>query len=309
METFEARPSRRRILAWGAGTTLAAAVSTGTPAHAASPRAADTAQALRDLERQHSARLGVFGRNMVTGASVLYRADELFPICSVFKTIAAAAVLRDLDRHGGFLAKRIHYTEKEVTDSGYGPVTGRPENLAHGMTVAELCAAAIEYSDNGAANLILHELGGPTAVTRFCRSIGDRTTRLDRWEPRLNSAEPWRITDTTSPSAVARTYAKLTLGNTLSTDDRRQLTTWLLGNTTSAARFRAGLPKDWTLGDKTGTGDYGTTNDVGIAWTPDHTPVVLAVLATKHDPKAPADEPLIARTAELLAAALVETAR
>ncbi|MEU4213262.1 class A beta-lactamase [Streptomyces sp. NPDC026206] len=304
-QTFGARPSRRAILAFGAGTALATAVSTGGPAYAAPPGEGDLHRRLRGLEREHSARLGVFARNTATGRSVLYRADESFPICSVFKTLVVAAVLRDLDRDGEFLAKRIRYTGKDVARSGYSPVTGTPEHLAGGMTVAELCAAAIDHSDNTAANLLLHELGGPTAVTRLCRSIGDRTTRVDRWEPELNSAEPWRTTDITSPAAIAGTYERLTLGDALGPRDRAQLTRWLLGNTTSGARFGAGLPKDWTLADKTGTGDHGTTNDVGIAWTPDRSPVVLAVLTTKHDAGAPADEPLVARTAELLAAALV----
>ncbi|MCB5906792.1 class A beta-lactamase [Streptomyces pinistramenti] len=306
MRTVETRPNRRTVLALGAGTALAAAVSTGGPAQAAAPRADDgIAQALRDLEREHGARLGVFARHLGTGRSVRHRADETFPVCSVIKTAAAAAILRDLDRNGEFLARRIKYTEKDVADSGYAPVTGTPEHLANGMTVAELCAAAIEYSDNAAANLMLRELGGPTAVTRFCRSIGDRTTRLDRWEPELNSAEPWRTTDLTSPAAIAGTYAKLTLGSALNHRDRRQLTSWLRANTTSGARFRAGLPRDWTVADKTGTGEYGTANDVGIAWTPDGAPVVLAVLSTRPDAEAPVDEPLVARTAELLAAALV----
>ncbi len=129
-------------------------------------------------------------------------------------------------------------------------------------------------------------------------------TRLDRWEPGLNSAEPGRLTDTTTPAAIGRSHRKLVLGDALAVQDRRRLTEWLLANTTSAARFRAGLPEDWALADKTGTGDYGTTNDVGIAWTPEGTPVVLAVLSTKQDADAPADEPLVARTAALLAAAL-----
>lgn len=120
-------------------------------------------------------------------------------MCSTFKTLAVGAVLRDLDHDGTFLSKVIHYTEKDIERSGGAPVTGRPENLAQGMTVEALCGAAVSQSDNTAANLLLEELGGPTSVTRFCRSVGDSVTRLDRWEPELNSAEPGRVTDTTTP--------------------------------------------------------------------------------------------------------------
>ncbi|MFI8387801.1 class A beta-lactamase [Streptomyces sp. NPDC085540] len=287
--------SRRALLTVGAGVALAAALPVGA-AFAASPVAG-----LRALEREYGARLGVYALDTGTGRTVVHRADEPFPMCSVFKTLAAAAVLRDLDHDGTRLAQRIHYTLQDVTDAGGGSITERPENVAGGLTVAELCSAAIAQSDNAAANLLLRELGGPTTITRFCRSLGDRTTRLDRWEPELNTAEPWRETDTTSPRAIGRTYARLSLGDALESGDREQLNRWLLSNTTSDDRLRAGLPKDWAVGDKTGAGSYGTNNNVGIAWPPGRPPLVVAILSTMPEATAPRDNTLIARTAKLLA--------
>ncbi|WP_052425245.1 class A beta-lactamase [Streptomyces fulvoviolaceus] len=284
--------ARRTLLA-----ATTASLMTSTPAHA-SPSGATTG--LRKLEARHGARLGVFAHNLATERFVSHRADELFPMCSVFKTLAAAAVLRDLDRHGEFLARRIHYTEADLPEGS----DKTREHLADGMTVAELADVAITYSDNGAANLLLRELGGPTAITRFCRSLGDPVTRLDRWETALNSAEPWRITDTTSPRAIGRTYGRLVLGDALGRRDRGLLTHWLLNNTTSSTRFRAGLPKAWTVADKTGGGSYGTNNNVGIAWTEDGAPIVLAVLTTKPDQDAARDDELVADTAALIAKTL-----
>lgn len=298
------RPHRRTVLAaLGAGVGTLFTAAAAPPSFAASAAASRAALARRfhELEREHGARLGVFGCDTFTGRAVAHRADERFPTCSVFKTLASAAVLRDLDHDGSVLARRIHYTAADVERSGHSPWTGRPENLADGLTVAELCRVSITHSDNTAANLLLRTLGGPTAVTRFARSLGDSATRLDRWEPELNSAEPGRVTDTTTPRAVGRTYARLTLGDALHRGDRELLTGWLRANTTSDARFRAGLPADWELGDKTGGGMYGTNNDVGIVWPPHRAPLVLAVLTTKPDQDAPADDLLVRRTAELLA--------
>ncbi|WP_406193292.1 class A beta-lactamase [Kitasatospora sp. NBC_01560] len=297
--------SRRSVLAAGAGAVLAGGLLGEGRARAAEPGGAEVADRLAELEREHAARLGVFGRNTATGRTVLYRADERFALCSVFKPLAAAALLRDFDRDGEFLAKRIHYTAKDVADAEYAPDTGLPENLANGMTVEELCAAAVSHSDNAAANLLLRELGGPTAVTRFCRSIGDGRTRLDRWEPELNSAEPWRTTDSTSPRAIAATYARLLLGDVLPPADRERLTGWMLANTTNTARFRAGLPKDWILADKTGGGSsYGVANDVGVVRAPDGPPIVLAVLTTTHASTGPSDSLLVAQVAEVAAGVL-----
>ncbi|MYS09898.1 class A beta-lactamase [Streptomyces sp. SID6041] len=297
-------PSRRGVLGLGAGAALAAALPLGGTAYASSPGAEGVLARLRALEERHAARLGVFAHDVRTGRSVAYRADERFPMCSVFKTFAVAAVLRDLDRDGSFLARRLHYSADDVTRSGWSPVTERAENIAHGMTVSELCDATLRFSDNTAANLLLRELGGPTSVTRFARSIGDRTTRLDRWEPELNSAEPWRETDTSTPRAVGRSYGRLLLGAALPRHDRERLTTWMLANTTSTERFRKGLPADWLLADKTGGGRYGGNNDAGVAWKPDGGPVVLTVLSTRFTEDAAPVDALVADAAALVAAEL-----
>ncbi|MEU6802691.1 class A beta-lactamase [Streptomyces neyagawaensis] len=286
--------SRRTLLV--AGTATATALLTTAPA-----RASDgVTGGLGALEEQYGARLGVYAHNVRTGETIRHRADTLFPICSLFKTLAAAAVLRDLDRDGEVLARRIHYTAADLLENS--DVTR--DHLATGMTVAELCDATIRHSDNTAGNLLLRELGGPTAITRFARSLGDPVTRLDRWETELNSAEPWRITDTTSPRAIGRTYARLVLGDALTRPDRALLTHWLLHNETSKTRLRAGLPSSWAVADKTGGGSYGTNNNVGIAWTEDGTPLVLSLMSRKFDQDAATENKLIADAAHLLAGAL-----
>ncbi|MET7640746.1 class A beta-lactamase [Streptomyces sp. NPDC005438] len=296
------RPNRRTALTLVAGT----AVTTmwplaGPPAHAASRRGS-LAGRLAALEEEYGARLGLYAHDTATGRRLTHRARERFALCSTFKTLTAAAVLRDLDHDSSHLARRVHYTAEEVEPAGYIPVTGREENLANGLTVAELCAAAVSESDNGAANLLLRQLGGPTAVTRFSRSLGDPVTRLDRYEPDLNSAEPWRTTDTTTPYALGRTNARLLLGRALEPTDRRLLRRWLVENTTNGERFGKGLPDDWVLADKTGGGDaYGVANDVGVVWPPGRSPIVLAVLSTTHDPAGPGQDALVARTAGLVA--------
>ncbi|AMM09125.1 Exo family class A beta-lactamase [Streptomyces albidoflavus] len=311
MHPSTSRPSRRTLLTATAGAALAAATFVPGTAHASSGgrghgsgSVSDAERRLAGLERASGARLGVYAYDTGSGRTVAYRPDELFPMCSVFKTLSSAAVLRDLDRNGEFLSRRIFYTQDDVDRADGAPETGKPENLANGMTVEELCEVSITASDNCAANLMLRELGGPDAVTRFVRSLGDRVTRLDRWEPELNSAEPGRVTDTTSPRAMTRTYGRLVLGDALNPRDRRLLTSWLLANTTSGDRFRAGLPDDWTLGDKTGAGRYGTNNDAGVTWPPGRAPIVLTVLTTKTEQDAARDDGLVADAARVLAETL-----
>lgn len=172
------------------------------------------------------------------------------------------------------------------------------------MTIAELSAAAIQRSDNTAGNLLLRELGGPTAITRFARSVGDRVTRLDRWEPDLNSAEPDRVTDTTTPYAIGRTYARLVLGDALAPADHAAPDRLDARHDHQRQPVPRRTPPTWTIADKTGGGWYGANNDAGIAWTPDGAPVVLAVQLTKPDREAAYDNELIVKTAEVLAETL-----
>ncbi|MFI9252060.1 class A beta-lactamase [Streptomyces sp. NPDC053069] len=295
--------ARRGLFRAGLALTTVAVAAGAFSAPAASATADSerhgTEAELTELEQRHGARLGVYARNIRTGRTVAHRAGERFAMCSTFKAFAAAAVLRD---HGGCapLEKVIHYPPHDILPNS--PRT--QEHVDTGMTVADLCAAAIQYSDNAAGNLLLREIGGPAGLTRFFRSLGDGVSRLDRWETDLGSAIPGDPRDTTTPQALGRSFARLTLGRALARADRERLVDWLKGNTTSAARFRAGLPRDWVLADKTGTGDYGTANDIGVAWTTRGTPLLLTVLSAKNTRDAPADDTLVAEAARIVAGVL-----
>ncbi|WP_063750642.1 class A beta-lactamase [Streptomyces roseochromogenus] len=295
--------ARRRLLRAGLAATTAAlaagAVSESAASAVPDPERHGAGAELTDLERRHGARLGVYARNVRTGRTVSHRAGERFAMCSTFKAFAAAAVLRDHGRCAP-LDTVIHYPPHDILP--HSPRT--EEHVDTGMTVADLCAAAIQYSDNAAGNLLLRQIGGPDGLTRFFRSLGDGTSRLDRWEPELNTAIPGDRRDTTTPEALGRGFERLTLGRALARADRAQLVTWLKGNTTSAARFGAGLPRDWVLADKTGTGDYGTANDIGVAWTTRGTPVLLTVLSSKTAQDAAADDALVAEAARIAARVL-----
>ncbi|MFF7241815.1 class A beta-lactamase [Streptomyces collinus] len=294
---------RRRLFRTGLALTTAAATQplASTPASAATRNAehVDLGAEFGDLERRYGARLGVHARNVRTGRTVAYRAGEPFAMCSTFKAFAAAAVLRDQGDCAS-LDKLIHYPPRDILDNS----RQSEAHLATGMTVGQACAAAIQYSDNTAGNLLLRQIGGPQGLTRFFRSLGDRVSRLDRWETDLNTAVPGDPRDTSTPEALGRTFERLTLGRALARTDREQLVTWLKGNTTSAERFGAGLPRNWVLADKTGTGSYASANDVGVAWTTRQTPLLLTVLSTKNAKDAPVDNRLIRDAAAILAATL-----
>jgi beta-lactamase class A len=251
---------------------------------------------LAKLEQTLAGRLGVFALNTANGKQLSYRGDEYFPMCSTFKVLLASAILKRSTQIDGLMQQRIKYQQSDLVT--YSPITER--HLEDGMTVDALCAAAIQYSDNTASNLLMKILGGPRAVTTFARSIGDRQFRLDRWETALNSAIPGDRRDTSTPNAMGRSLQRLALGDALEPYLQVQLQAWLRGNTTGAARIRSGTPADWQVGDKTGTGDYGTANDIGVLWPPRRAPVIVAIYTTQGEKDAKARNDVIALAARIV---------
>jgi len=234
------------------------------------------AERFRRIEAEAGGRLGVAVLDTQTGAIAGHRADERFPICSTFKAPLAAAVLARVDAGRDRLDRRVSYTAADLV--AYSPVTER--HAGAGMTLAELCDAVVTLSDNGAANLLLRLLGGPPALTAWLRSIGDTVTRLDRDEPALNEALPGDERDTSTPAAMLGSLRAVTLGEALSPASRALFTGWLVDCRTGGQRLRAGLPAAWRVGDKTGTGERGTYNDIGLAWPPGRAPLFIAAYLT-----------------------------
>jgi beta-lactamase class A len=237
------------------------------------------------IERESEGRLGVAMLDTQSHEQAGHHAEDRFPMCSTFKMLAAAAVLARDDAGKESLDRRITFKATDVVVNS--PIT-KDHTGGDGMTLGAICEAAMTYSDNTAGNLILATLGSPQALTAYARSIGDAVTRLDRNEPTLNEAVPGDVRDTTTPLAMLKNMQTLLLGDVLSPASKGQLTKWMAGNKTGDTRLRAGLPAGWKVGDKTGAGERGSTNDIGIVWPPNRAPVLIAVYLTETS--APADK-------------------
>lgn len=256
---------------------LAAAACVQTGAHAPEPEAEPHFDfRFVSIEERVGGRLGVAALNTANGAWLTHRADERFAMCSTFKVLAAAAILYRVQRRELLLDQQIHYTQGDLLP--VSPVT--TANVARGwMTLEELCAAAVEQSDNTGGNLLLANLGGPAGLTAFLRENGDIATRLDRTETALNENLPGDERDTTTPRAMAMTLQRfLTTPRTLNAASTARLIGWMQQCQTGLTRLRAGLPQNWRVGDKTGAsgGEHAASNDVAIAFPPSRAPILVA---------------------------------
>jgi len=253
------------------------------------------------IEARIGGHLGVAAIETASGKRIDYRPDERFPMCSTFKFLAVAAVLKRVDEKQERLDHFVPYGQREILE--YAPVT-KEHVKEGGMILGALCEAAIEQSDNTAGNLLLDAIEGPAGLTNFVRSLGDKMTRLDRKEPELNSAIPGDERDTTTPGSMLADMMRLLVGDVLSPSSRRQLEDWLQKNKTGAAMIRAGAPTTWIIGDKTGRGANGATNDIAIMHPPSRAPTLLAIYSVGSSASANDRAAAIAEAAKIVVESL-----
>jgi beta-lactamase class A len=262
----------------------------------ATPVFAGIKEELTKLEVDSGGRLGISAVNTANNTLIHYRAFERFPMGCTSKVMGVAAILKKSMADNQLLQKKIIYQKQDMLS--WAPITSK--HLPDGMTIGELCAAAISYSDNTAMNLLAKRLGGPAGLNSFARSIGDNAFKLDHWWPDEALSGPDGH-DSTTPAAMQISLQALMLGNVLAAPQRNLLQVWLKDNVTGNARIRAGVPKNWVVGDKTGTGFiYGTTNDIAIIWPTKHAPILIAIYYTSNKKDAPKREDVIVSATRLL---------
>nr|pir beta-lactamase (EC 3.5.2.6) precursor - Bacillus sp. (strain 170) [Bacillus sp. (in: firmicutes)]BAA01621.1 lipo-penicillinase [Bacillus sp. 170] len=251
-------------------------------------------QSFVKLEKEYDAKLGIYALDTSANQTVTYRSDERFAYASTHKALAVGAVLQKKSIED--LEQRIKYTSKDLVN--YNPITEK--YIDTGMTLKELMDASIRYSDNTAQNLILTQLGGPSGIQKIMREIGDTVTNPERFEPELNEVQPGDTRDTSTPKALATSLQAYALGDILSVENRNFLIDLMKRTTTGDNLIRAGVPGEWEVPDKTGSGSYGTRNDIAFIWPPNKKPFILAILSNQAKEDAKYDDKLIADATKIV---------
>ncbi|UNS96119.1 class A beta-lactamase [Streptomyces tubbatahanensis] len=277
--------------------TASAATSTTAPSSSASaPEKGGAAAAFKKLEAEYGARLGVHALDTGSGRAVSYHADERFAYASTHKAFTAAAILDTYSLKG--LDDKSLTVGKDVP-VGHSPVTS--EHVGQQLTLRELCEAAVRQSDNGADNLLVRDLGGPKKLDAYLEGLGDDVTQMNRYETALTEATPGDKRDTTTPRAFAEDLRAVTLGDALHEPERAQLDDWLDESPTGTGLIRAGVPKEWSVGDKSGAARYGTRNDIAVVRPPGKAPLIVTVMSKRKKEDADYDDKLVAEAASVVA--------
>jgi beta-lactamase class A len=228
---------------------------------------------LKQLEKQFHGKIGLYALNTHTNEIIAFRENERFPIQSTY---------------------RRHYSKADLVF--WHPITGL--HVAEGMSLESLAEAAISFSDNTAVNLITKSLGGPKAVSSFAHSIHNNSFQVVNYEGKLNS-NPNSAEDSSTPKDMALSLQKIVLGNVLTDVNKTELVSWMINDTVGYKKIRAGVPIGWMVADKTGSGNYGIANDIGVLWSPICKPIILAIYTIRNNLNAKSREDIVATVTSL----------
>ncbi len=247
------------------------------------------------LESSFDGKIGVYALDTNNNQIISYRANERFPVQSTMKMIGVAALLKLSESNPSLLQEKIHYTKNDLLT--WAPVT--KYYLDSGMTLESLAEAAVTYSDNAAINVIMKKYGGPKFSTDFAHSIGNKSYNITHYDGYMNS-NPKNSDDTSTPRDMALSVRKLIVDNALAALQKQQLLTWMRNSVTSYRTIRGGVPIGFAVADKTGSGDYGVRNDIGIIWSLSCKPIVLAIYTVRDKKEAKSRDDIVAKTTSII---------
>ena len=231
--------------------------------------------------------VGVAALHVESGRRLSIRADERFPMGSVYKLPIGITVMRDIDRGRMLIDRKVM-----ITPDQFGPGVSWIRDEAKGkpvtMTIGRLVRAMVGDSDNTASDYLLDRVGGGAVVTAHMRELGISGLDINRSERAIDQDIRKRggrekffsdSRDTATPASLVDLLLKMHLKKDgLSADSRKYLLDAMTLTGTGANRIKAALPAKATLAHKTGTMP-GTVNDAGIITSPSgRHHIVIAVL-------------------------------
>lgn len=225
------------------------------PAFAASsPSLSSLEQQLTSLVSNKSTDVGIAALDLNTGETVSIKGNTPFPMASTVKVAIAALYLAQVD-HG----------RRSLDDT------------INGMSARSLMARMLIHSDNHATDILLADLGGPTAVHDWLQDNGITGLRVDRTIADLlhSRRDLWDRRDSSTPVAMVDLLRRIYKAELIKPQSRDYLLDLMAQCETGKNRMKALLP-GVPIEHKTGTLD-GLTDDVGFISLPDGRRVAVAI--------------------------------
>ena len=274
-----------------------------------------------------NSRLGVAVVDIASREAVDYQGEMMVPQQSVSKLWVAMTALDLVDR-GELDLNETGTVRREDLTLFHQPI--RKQVLARGSvttTYADFMSRALVSSDNTANDMLLRRVGGPEAVRAMLEDKGLTGIRFGpgerimqsalaglTWDPSFSLGKAFfearktvrhdvreRIFDAyvddpvdgATTLALARALARLARGELLSPQSTQVLLTLLRDAKSGPNRLKGGVPEDWQIAHKTGTGqvldivppgvigDQTGYNDIGVLTAPDGSQYAVAVMIAR----------------------------
>lgn len=217
---------------------------------------------------------GFYAYDLKDGFSYGVRPDEEFFSASVIKVPIMVAVFRRIEQ-----GKLSFDDSLKIRDEDKAPGSGGLQYTKAGTSMAlkEYLWLMVTKSDNVAANVLVHAVGGRDYVNKVSESLGATDTVLRRKVTVERAAVP-TMDNQTTPKDMATILVKIYNGQAASKNSCRQMID-LLHNNNEEIWLEGGVPPDIPVANKGGWLDS-TFNDVGIVEYKNR-PYVLAMF-TKY---------------------------
>jgi beta-lactamase class A len=262
---------------------------------------------------------GVDAVHIETGRSVSLRGTEAFPMASAFKLPVAVQILSLVDDGKLTLDKMVSLAPPDL-HPGSGRLTDLFFHPGVSLSIANLLELALVISDNTAADILLREAGGPSAVTAKMRLLGLTGIRVDRstallisdWQgaknlppesqwsreiwDRLYDAVPERDhmrarraemsdpRDTATPGDMTRLLLRIWKRDVLTPQSAGILLDMMDRCQTGKSRIKGLLPQGTDVAHKTGSLG-GVANDIGFITLPGDAGHIAISVFTKASSK------------------------
>jgi len=223
-------------------------------AAASSPSLTSLEQQLSSMVANKSADVGIAALDLNTGETVSIKGNTPFPMASTVKVAIGALYLAQVDNGRRSL-----------------------DDTINGQPARSLMARMLIHIDNHATDILLKDLGGPTAVHDWLRDNGVTGVRVDRTISELlhSKRDLWDRRDSATPVAMVDLLKRIYKGELIKPDSRNYLLDLMAQCQTGKNRMKALLP-GVPIEHKTGTLD-GLTDDVGFISLPDGRRVAVAI--------------------------------
>ncbi|WP_341631693.1 serine hydrolase [Sphingomonas agri] len=224
-------------------------------AAASSPSLSSLEQQLSSLVSNRSTDVGIAALDLNTGETVSIKGNTPFPMASTVKVAIAALYLAQVDNGRRSL-----------------------DDTINGQSARSLMARMLIHSDNHATDILLKDLGGPTAVHQWLRDNGVTGLRVDRTIADLlrSKRDLWDRRDSSTPVAMVDLLKRIYKSELIKPDSRNYLLDLMAKCQTGKNRIKALLPFGTPVEHKTGTLD-GLSDDVGFITLPDGRRVAVAI--------------------------------